>query len=543
MTLLAHEAAAATSGGSRQWYETRWFAAALILVAYVPLLYPQVPPLVDLMGHMARYRVQLDLEQSPDLQKFFGFDWELIGNLGVDLLIIPLAKLFGLEAAVKIVVASIPPMTVAGFLWVAREVHNRLPPTVAFTVPFAFSHPFLFGFVNYALSMALAVLAFGLWLRLGRQGRFALRAGVFVPISFALFICHTFGWGTLGLLAYSAEAVRQHDRGISWWKAGLRAIPHVAVMLGPVMLMFDWQSEVSRGMTSDWFNLEAKWRYFHMSLRDRWQVLDWLSLSVPLAMIAFTAFSRKLAFSRNLAFTAFVLLVGYLMLPRIVFGSAYADMRLVPFVIAMLLLAIRFRHDTDLVLARRIAIAACAFAVLRLALVTASMLVAARDQSAKLQVLDLVPRGAPLVTLVGDGCFYAWPLPRNAHLSAMATVRRHAFSNDQWTIAGQNPLKVTFQKAGFFIDDPSQMVEDAACSPRKRPTVAQSLSLLPRGVFDYLWVIDLPPHDAALFDRYRKIWQGSGTALYGLRSAAGEEPQATTPRTASAASRPGDARP
>ena len=28
--------------------------------------------------------------------------------------------------------------------------------------------PFLFGFVNFALSMALAFLAFGLWLRLGR---------------------------------------------------------------------------------------------------------------------------------------------------------------------------------------------------------------------------------------------------------------------------------------------------------------------------------------------------------------------------------------
>jgi hypothetical protein len=56
-------------------------------------------------------------------------------------------------------------------LWVAREVHNRLPPTVAFALPLAFGHPFMFGFVNFALSMAFAFLAFGLWLRLGRLGK------------------------------------------------------------------------------------------------------------------------------------------------------------------------------------------------------------------------------------------------------------------------------------------------------------------------------------------------------------------------------------
>ena len=123
------------------------------------------------------------------------------------------SKLFGLEPAVKLIVLAIPPMTVAGFLWVAREVHGRLPPTALFALPFAYSHPFMFGFVNYALSIALAFLAFGLWLRLARLGRLKLRAILFVPISFIVFFAHTFGWGMLGLMAFSAEAVRQHDRG------------------------------------------------------------------------------------------------------------------------------------------------------------------------------------------------------------------------------------------------------------------------------------------------------------------------------------------
>src|SRR5690606_38922508 len=129
------EAARPALPGSRPWWETRWFVAAAILAAFVPLLYPALPPLVDLLGHMGRYRVQLDLADSPELQRYYNFEWRLIGNLGIDLLVIPLSKVFGLELSVRLVVMAIPPLTVAGFLWVAREVHNRLPPTAVFALP------------------------------------------------------------------------------------------------------------------------------------------------------------------------------------------------------------------------------------------------------------------------------------------------------------------------------------------------------------------------------------------------------------------------
>ena len=58
-----------------------------------------------------------------------------------------------------------------------------------------------------------------LLMTLARLGRLRLRALLFVPISFIVYFAHTFGWGTLGLLCFSAEAVRQHDRGTSWWMA------------------------------------------------------------------------------------------------------------------------------------------------------------------------------------------------------------------------------------------------------------------------------------------------------------------------------------
>lgn len=498
----------------RPWWETRWFVAAMILIAFVPLLYPPVPPLVDLLGHMARYRVELDIDRSPDLQRFFGFQWKMIGNLGVDLLIVPLSKIFGLELSAKLIALSIPPMTVAGFLWVAREVHHRLPPTAALALPFAFSHPFLFGFLNYTLSMALAFLAFGLWLRLARVGKTRLRAILFVPTSFAIFICHTFGWGTLGLLCFSAEAVRQHDKGVDWWKAGLRAAMHAAVMAGPLLLMLLWRSGVAQGMTSDWFNFGAKLMWLAMVLRDRWQLFDLLSLGLAVMMLVFALRQRELTLSRNLAFSALVLLVGFIMIPRIVFGSAYADMRLVPFVIATALLGIRFKGATDLKMARVLAIIGVAFYLVRIAATTVSLWIAADNQSARLAALDHVPRGARLVHFVSEDCATLWALPRNTHLGAMATVRRHAFTNDQWAIDGANLLTVRNVAAGRFMADPSQIVRPARCANRDAWPISRAFQAFPRDVFDYVWTIDAGPQPAGQPAGFVPVWRGPGSFLY-----------------------------
>jgi hypothetical protein len=227
----------------RPWWEAPWFLALVVLATTIPLIYPPIPPLVDLLGHMGRYRVELDLAHSQWLQRYYDYHWAAIGNLGVDLLIIPLGKLLGLEPATKLIVLLIPPMTAAGFLWVAREVHGRVAPTAFFALPFIYGYPFLFGFVNFTLSVALAFLAFGLWLRLGRLEHTTLRSWLFAPISLVVFFCHTYGWGLLGLMCFSADAVRLHDRGRSWWRAGLEAALHTSVMALPLLVMLIWRSE------------------------------------------------------------------------------------------------------------------------------------------------------------------------------------------------------------------------------------------------------------------------------------------------------------
>lgn len=493
------------------WWEKRGTVAALVLLSTVPLLWPTIPPLVDLPGHMGRYAVELDPSRFGG---FYDFHWALIGNLGVDLLIWPLGKLFGIELATKLIVVTIPAMTAAGLLWIAREVNREVPPTALFALPLVYGHPFLFGFVNFALSMALALLAFALWLRLARLGRLRLRARLFAGIGPLIWVAHTYGWGTLGVLCFSAELIRQHDRGGSWPRALWWAGVHCLSLTPPLLLMVLWRSGHVGGQTADWFNWPAKLEWLKMTLRDRWRWWDVASIALVAALPFAALAARGLELSRNLVASALFLALVFALLPRIVFGSAYADMRLTPYMFAIAVIAIRPRADASPRLLNALALAGLAFFAARLAGNTVSLARASAAQDRALAALDHVPEGARLVSFAGHQCRMPWALNRNWHLPGIAVVRRGAFSNDQWSMAGAQLLRSRKFDAGWFAGDPSQVVIASAPCRNKWRSLDWSLAYLPRDAFDYVWLIEPPAFNPVWTRGMTLVWNDGPNALY-----------------------------
>ena len=511
----------------RDFWQRPALLLALVLAAAVPLLWPEVPPLVDLPGHIGRYRIQLDLAESAALQSYYDFEWALAGNLGVDLLVQLLAPLIGLEPAAKAIVIAIPPLTVAGLLWVAHEVHGRVPATTLFALPFAFGFPFLFGFVNFALAMACALIAFALWLRLARLGRLGLRAALFVPISMLVWLVHAFGWGTLGVLAFSAELVRQHDNRRSVPGALFGAALHCLALAPPMALLLIWRSGAG-GETAGWFDLAQKVEWLAMALRDSWQWFDLAALGVVIALLVAAVASRRLAYSRNLAASAFFLSLVFLALPLDVFGSGFADMRLAPYLFAIAIIAIRFREGAGRRLQAGFALAGLAFVLIRTAGTTASLWIEDRSYARELAALDHVPRGARMLSFVGHRCDGPWALPRLSHLPGLAIARREAFSNDQWATPGAQLLRVHYAAAEPFTRDPTHLVTEHRCPGRPWRTVAQALAGFPRDAFDFVWMIDPPPFDPALAAGLRPVWRNGRSVLYRVVGS-GETPLRRTP--------------
>ncbi|WP_216073790.1 hypothetical protein, partial [Acinetobacter baumannii] len=69
--------------------------------------------------------------------------------------------------------------------------------------------------------------------------------------------------------------------------------------------------------------------------RDRWQLFDLASVGVLFLLLFKAVRDPNIQYSRNLALSGIFLTLVYVFLPRVVFGSAYADMRLVPFLLAI----------------------------------------------------------------------------------------------------------------------------------------------------------------------------------------------------------------
>lgn len=504
------------AGAARPWWERRWFLIAVVLATMVPLIYPQVPPLVDLPGHIGRYRVELDLRHSPSLQRYFDFHWALMGNLGLDLLIVPLSPIIGLEPAVKLIILLIPALTSIGFLWIAREVHGRVPPTALFAFPFVYGFPFLFGFVNYTLSAALAFLAFGLWLRLGRLEKTRLRSLLFVPISLIIYFAHGYGWGLLGLMCFSAETVRLRDHGRAWLRAAAEAAARCATMAVPLLVTLAWPGQ-RHDIANGWFDWGAKWIASFSSLRDRWGPFDVSSVELVGVIYLFALISPKLTLSRRLSFTVLLLGAAFLVLPRYVLDSAYADARLLPYLFALAVLSIRVREPADARFGQFLAALGLAFFAARIGGATASLAIAANDQNVRLQAIAVVPRGARVAAFYGLPTAEPWALPRDSHLGGMVIARREGFSNDQWITANLNMLELRYRDADGFALNPSQIVRPNGEHDAIYRTIDQALTLIPRDKFDYIWLIDVPPFDQRLLHDLQPVWNAPGTTLYRIQ--------------------------
>jgi hypothetical protein len=185
-------------------------------------------------------------------------------------------------------------------------------------------------------------------------------------------------------------------------------------------------------------------------------------------------------------------------LGRIVFGSAYADMRLVPFLMAIGIIAIRPKPGISMRGAAVVAAIGMAFFTARIAATTWSFFLYDKSYDRELKALEHLPEGARLVSFVGETCYNEWKMTRLQHVPALALERRLAYTNDQWSMPGAQLLTVRYRDAKRFAHDPSQIVTDVQC-PREwwRP-VPWALARFPRDAFDYVWLIR-PPEFPAKF--------------------------------------------
>ena len=472
----------------RPYWERGWFWLLLALVSALPFVVAPLPVMPDHFAHVARYHVMLTHADSAFLQRYFSLEWRLIGNLGVDGLVLVLGRFMPVEAAATLAVALVPVLTVAGIHALAKAAHGRVPATALLALMMVWTFTFSYGFENYHLSLALALLVAALWVRLAEADQ-RWRALAMAPLSLLVWLAHVSGWGVMGLVILGWEWARARgktpDAGLAvrLGRIMLRMLPLAA----PFALFVFWtpsaMSDLS--MAGPLYKMFFVWDMFRAEL-------IWLDrlLVVAMAMLV-TALLVRLWPRRNpgMFAAAVLLLVAFLFMPRAVLGSYFADQRLLPAFGIMLVLALPAPGRRA---AMRLAVVALALFGVRMAEMSLGWWQRGRLLQAELVAMDHVPRGARVAAMARMSGCAGGVLSGHDHLADYVITRRDGFANTQWDVAGAQLVRPIYNRGRGYNHDGSVFIGDSRYPRCYGRPLDEMVDGLPRDRFDFVWTFDAP---------------------------------------------------
>jgi hypothetical protein len=502
---------------SVEYWTRKWFWVLILIVISVPFWMTDFPPLMDLPGHMARYHVMRELPTSPDLQRYYGFQWGLVGNMGVDLIVYSLKDFLSVERATWAVSLLTVLLTALSIPLLSKTIHGSVQATSLLALPFVYSHFFHWGFLNYALSVALALLALSLWISI-EVHRVLFRSLVFMIVGLFVWLCHSMGWAILAL-SIGVMELQKSINTFGWrpWPVIRQTGCYVWPMSLPLLLMVFWRKDVTLEKTSFYTDqfVAVKFGELAATLRAFNMPLDLLSILVIFLFLYWCIRERRSQFHAPLLWASIALLFAYAIMPSTIMTSAFADTRLVPVIYMLLLIALAVPAATR----RFTLILSTVFLLLfvaRMVTITQGWADAGRRVTQHLAALNFIGPGSAVLAVVVKKCSnHGWKINYEyPHLTDMSVVRRNAFVNSQWATSGAQLMTIYYNADSKYHTDPSQYAYVADCPPGRMPKVANTLADFPRDRFDYVWIVQREGNIIPATSDMQLLYSDQDTSLY-----------------------------
>ena len=438
-------------------------AGALLLVALIPLMLVQIPPLVDYPNHMARVHILADGGQHPFLRQYYEIHWGLMPNLAIDLLLPPLLTVVSIETAGKLFLGVILTFLAGGTMALHLAVHRRWSPWPLLAFFFLYNSVFLWGFLNYLFGLGLALFACALWIAL-RDRSPHLLVPLFSVIAVLLFFAHLFAFGVFALVVLSYESA-------SWWnqrRAGeslreaslMKALPTIVLPLIFLALAPTFRTVPAdypfwlRGLPPPpavtFLPLNTKIEAFKGVLRTEHQGLDRMTGMSLVGLIGVGLWRRRWFLHRSMFLPLAATLGAALAMPASIGTTAVVDVRM-PVVVVLLAIASSDWPDWR---RRWFVPLACALSLLfvvRMGVVTEGWVETDRHYRQFIAALDQLPEGTRLLSAIKLASYDA-NSPRASripetrplvNLSCWGIIRRSAFVSNLFTTPGQQPVQLT----------------------------------------------------------------------------------------------------
>lgn len=501
----------------------RWpVIVALALLAAAPFLLTPLPPLTDIPGHIGRFSVQT-ASPGDALLRFYGFHWTLTLNLASDALVELLHPLAEVVPLVWLMCALTPLLSVLGIAGIARQLNPRGAWTFPWALLFVYNFAFLYGFLNFTLTLGLVLIAVAAWLAL--RDRTGVRALLFLLATPTVLIGHGVAGFVLIVLIvgyHVGEAVRARR------VTGVRAIGSILLPLWPLLVsgaatVLVWRMTGARGGGPTAWLLDRKLDAVVTMLRDQDMALDVGSVFCC-ALVTIVGFRSGARLRGGAAGMVLGLIALFIVTPSLISGSNRIDTRLAP-VIALLALALLDWSAVERRRRRAVLLTGVALLAARFSVTVVSFERYRQRYALEMQALPHIPTGARVLNLARVDCGWrGWRSQRLEHLGSLATTTRRAWVNAHWSIDGLQLLEVKYRASPAYASDPSQLVWPAHCidpsvpfAARDHHTLLESMPRLPLGRVDYLWLIGERLPAGYRDTRLERIWHDDISELYRTR--------------------------
>lgn len=413
---------------------------ALLVAMLYPVAFVTVPPLVDYPAHLATLHILATAGHNPTLGGIYESNWAVLPNLAMQLVALPLAKLFGAYDAGRLFIALTMMSMLTGTMALHGVLHGRLGLWPAFSALAVYNFVLFWGFLNFMFAAGLVLFALAGWIAAERWNPWR-RAAAFSLVSVALFFCHLFAFGIYGLCIAAYELWRLRDENpvsrpalLNSWAPAMAqfAVPAALLLLSPT-----GQGEA----VTQYGDLQHKLLAIISPTVFSGDILDRL-IAVFVGVLIIKGF-RSPSFTRTakLKYPLLALLVASVLMPKWLLNTWGADIRLPVVLVCLSFAAIRPVRVTPWVGASVAVIGIALFAA-RIGTTTSNWLRHDREVTEFRQATKAIGRGASLMVATG--------LPPEtlehksySHIAALAVIERSVFLPTLFTDPTRHAIRTT----------------------------------------------------------------------------------------------------
>lgn len=490
--------------------------ALLAVASFSPVLLVPIPAMVDYPNHLARMYL-LSQAGAADANPFYQIAWAAYPNLAMDLIVPPVGRLIGVEAATRLFYLLSQILVVSGAIAIEHVVKRRFHIAGFVALMFLYSLPFAWGFVNFEFGLGVALWGIAGYLAV-QERPWLVRAGVNAAFVVALFAAHFFALGIYGVTIGLHELWRAWARGISpatmIGRLATLACP-AAVLLG----LMAWSGGAIGGEGTSWF-LPFKPLWLFATLNGFDLILSAAATTALLGFIYMAAKRGFLRFDSAGAWLAAGFAVLYVAMPSRLFETSFVDLRII---VAAALILPAFASVSFADRRWRFAAASCAIGITsaNLAVVTVLWMSYRADYAAMIQSFGKIAKGS-FVLVAHSGDADDPPLTNLAeypiyNAPTLAVHYAGAFVPTFYASPGKQPIVVrsNYRRLQSSYGGVAPIAVLKAVAENAAPDVPAVVRNWPRD-FDYVYVIG-PARPNAMPSLLEELHAGPRFVLYRIR--------------------------